>query len=87
MRLKSNKITETGQILMTIHNLFQKCFNISDIAPAKTGDEVTGETKKSNFDDTEDAGKKAEKQLERIRACLTNFGEFYKDMSDKIGDT
>ena len=46
---------------MTINNLFQKCFNISDIAPTKTSEEMSNETKKFIFDDTEDAGKKAEK--------------------------
>ena len=71
---------------MTIENLFQKCFNISEIAPSKTSAELATEGKKSNFDNTEDAGKKAEKQLERIKACLLNFGDFYNMMGDKIGE-
>ena len=33
-KLKSKKITETGQILMTIDNLYQKCEQMKDIFPS-----------------------------------------------------
>ena len=46
---------------MTIHNLYQKCFLISDIAPAQTQEEAIELGSKYVFNETEEAGKKAEK--------------------------
>ncbi len=76
-KLKSKKITETGQILMTIENLFEKCQQMPDIFPSTKN--LKGLEDVKNFDDTHKRGQKAAVQLEIIIQCLDNFKKLKKN--------
>ena len=56
-KLKSKKITETGQILMTIDNLYQKCEQMKDIFPSNKNVRLYDKVK--DYNNTQQSGEKA----------------------------
>ena len=56
-KLKSKKITETGQILMTIDNLYQKCEQMKDIFPSNKNVRLYDKVK--DYNNTQMSGEKA----------------------------
>ena len=56
-KLKSKKITETGQILMTIDNLYQKCEQMKDIFPSNKNVRLYDKVK--DYNNTQLSGEKA----------------------------
>ena len=75
-KIKSKNITETGQILMTIDNLYTKCNKMQDIFPSTKNYKKWENLK--NFDNTSQSGEKAVTQLEIIVQCLENFKKLKK---------
>ena len=80
-KLKSKKITETGQILMTIDNLYQKCEQMKDIMPPKKN--VTSFEKVKDFNNTQLSGEKANEQLIVIIQCFQNSKMLEKQYSQQ----
>ena len=78
---KSQKITETGQMLMTIENLFIKCSNMKDIFPSTKN--LKDHEKIRNFDNTASSGEKAALQLEVIIQCMDNFKKLRKQYLER----
>ena len=68
---KSKNISETGQLLMTVENLYTKCEQMPNIFPS-TNNYKKWETLK-NFDNTSQSGEKAITQLEIIIQQIANF--------------
>ena len=58
-RIKSKKITETGQILMTIDNLYKKCQLMNEIFPRPADYRQFESNVYNNFDNSQNAGEKA----------------------------
>ena len=79
---KSKNITETGQILMTIDNLYKKCGTMQGVFPSTKNYEKWESLK--NFDDTNQSGEKAVTQLEIIVQCLENFKKLKKQYNDRL---
>ena len=73
---KSRNITETGQILMTIENLYAKCNAMPDIFPSTKNYKKWEGLK--NFNNTSQSGEKAVTQLEIIVQCMENFKKLKK---------
>lgn len=73
-RQRSHKITETGQVLMTIDNLYEKCQNHPDVFPltAKFIQEFKFDDIKT-FDVPLDRGRKAEIQLKILIQAVKHF--------------
>ena len=79
---KSKNITETGQVLMTIENLYAKCGAMPDIFPSTKNYKKWEHLK--NFDNTPQSGEKAVTQLEIIIQCLENFKKLEKQYNDRL---
>lgn len=81
---KSRKITETGQIIMTIENLYTKCEKMGDIFPSKKN--LKDYESMKNFNDTHKSGEKATIQLEIVIQCLENFKKLKKHYIQRMKD-
>lgn len=75
-RMRSNKITETGQVLMTIDNLYEKCSQKHpDVFPltAKYTQDFSSFDSIKDFDKPNDRGRKAEIQLRILIKAIKHF--------------
>ena len=74
-KLRSKEITETGQVLMTIDNLYEKCQQQKDVFPAtnKFIGEFTDFGNIKDFDNVQKRGNKAEIQLKILIQAVKHF--------------
>jgi len=71
---KSMRITETGQILMTVDNLYAKCELVPEIFRSAKSVRDT-DFNVTHFDNSQESGKRAVIKLEVIIQCMKNFKE------------
>ena len=88
---KSIRTTETGKILMTIENLYQKCAHekpfVGTMIVSKTDyDELMNKEKQNdsinNFDNTTLSGQKAIEQLKIVNQVIRNFHELQRRLEE-----
>ena len=92
-KIKSEKTTETGKILMTIENLYLKCAyekpfqgNNTMIVSKADYEELLNNEKGNkaidNFDNTALSGQKAIEQLKIVNQVMRNFHELQKALEE-----
>lgn len=77
---KMDKTSETGQILMSIDNLYNKCFGRKEKAYIKHP--MPNEDHPKNFDDMKERGSMAIQQLELLEMYLDDFKQLRERLAN-----